>query len=179
MREAATLSCSSCRRRGIGENETNLTPGEACLAPTHAIRPDRILLMAVVIASAAISDDGFLAAFNNCTLPASSFRHGDHLRLAWLLLHRNPFDEALTLVRESIRRYAAHLGVPQLYHETITTAWMKLLATHDEASFDEFIVKNEHRLDLGLLHRFWTPAVLESDAARLGWVPPDRAALPN
>ena len=135
--------------------------------------------MSIVIASAGLGDDEFLEQFANCTLPAASFRHGDHLRLAWLLLHRFPFDEALTIVRESIQRYAAHLGVPQLYHETITTAWVKLLATHDEASFNEFIVKNEHRLDLGLLLRFWTPEALESDAARLDWVPPDRAALPN
>ena len=133
----------------------------------------------LIVASAEVADDEFLTAFSNCTLPASSFRHGDHLRLAWLLLHRNPFDEALSLVRRSIQKYAAHLGVPQLYHETITTAWVKLLATHDEASFAEFIARNEHRLDLGLLHRFWTPSVLESDAARMGWVPPDRAALPN
>ena len=135
--------------------------------------------MAVVIASAEASDDEFLAAFINCTLPASSFRHGDHLRLAWLLLHRNPFDEALSLVRESIQRYAAHLGVPQLYHETITMAWVKLLATHDEASFEEFIARNEHRLNLELLHRFWTPAVLNSEAARSGWVPPDKRLLPK
>jgi hypothetical protein len=135
--------------------------------------------MAIVVASSHVGDDEFLAAFTNCTLPASSFRHGDHLRLAWLLLHRKPFYEALGLVRQSIQRYAAHLGVPHLYHETITTAWVKLIATHDEASFDEFIARNEHRLNLGLLHRFWTPAVLESEGARLGWVPPDRAALPN
>jgi CDP-diacylglycerol--glycerol-3-phosphate 3-phosphatidyltransferase len=134
--------------------------------------------MAVVIASAEVSDEEFLAAFTNCTLPASSFRHGDHLRLAWLLLHRNPFDEALGLVRESIQRYAVHLGV-HLYHETITTAWVKLLATHDEASFDEFIVKNEHRLNLELLHRFWSPEVLNSEAARSVWVSPDKRPLPK
>jgi hypothetical protein len=35
---------------------------------------------------------------------------------------------------------------------------MMLLATHREASFGEFLASNQHRLDLGLLHRFWTPA---------------------
>ena len=135
--------------------------------------------MAIIVASAEVSDDEFLAAFTSCTLPASSFHHGDHLRLAWLLLHRKPLDEALTLVREGIQRYAAHLGVRHLYHETITTAWVKLLATHHEASFTEFIATNEHRLNQELLHRFWTPAVLNSEAARSGWVPPDKRALPN
>jgi CDP-diacylglycerol--glycerol-3-phosphate 3-phosphatidyltransferase len=134
--------------------------------------------MAVVVASAGIGDDEFLAAFTSCALPPSSFRHGDHLRVAWLLLHRKPFEEALTLVREGIQKYAAHVGVPHLYHETVTIAWVKLLATHDEATFAEFIAKNEHRLNVGLLHRFWTPAVLDSQAARSGWVPPDTADLP-
>ncbi|MCU1338680.1 MAG: phosphatidylglycerophosphate synthase [Bryobacterales bacterium] len=135
--------------------------------------------MAIVVASAEVSDDEFLAAFTSCTLPNSSFRHGDHLRLAWLLLHRKPFDEALTLIRDGIRRYAAHHGMPHLFHETITTAWVKLLATHHEASFAEFIAANEHRLNIGLLHRFWTRDLLDSPAARLRWVPPDKEALPN
>jgi CDP-diacylglycerol--glycerol-3-phosphate 3-phosphatidyltransferase len=134
--------------------------------------------MAVVVASAEIGDDEFLAAFTSCALPPSSFRHGDHLRLAWLLLHRKPFDEALTLVREGIQKYAVHVGAPHLYHETVTTAWVKLLATHDEATFAEFISNNEYRLNLDLLHRFWTPAVLDSPAARSSWVPPDTADLP-
>ena len=101
------------------------------------------------------------------------------MRLAWILLHRKPFDEALTLIREGIRRFAAHHGASHIFHETVTIAWVKLLATHDEASFEEFIAKNEHRLNLDLLHRFWTPALLESEAARMGWVPPDKKALPN
>ena len=135
--------------------------------------------MALVVASAELSDEEFLAAFTSCELPPSSFRHGDHLRLAWLQLHSKSFDEALALVREGIRRYAAHYGVSHLFHETVTTAWVKLLATHHERSFTEFISNNEHRLNPGLLHRFWTPAMLDSDAARTGWVPPDKAALPH
>ena len=135
--------------------------------------------MAIVVASAGLSDDEFLAAFASCQLPPALFRHGDHLRLAWLQLHRKPLDEALTLVRDGIRRYAAHLGVPHLYHETVTTAWVKLLATHHEPSFAEFLAGNQDRLNVRLLHRFWTPAVLDSEAARLGWVPPDSRPLPN
>jgi hypothetical protein len=131
----------------------------------------------VFVASAQLTDDEFLAAFNTCKLPLSSFHHGDHLRLAWLLLHRKPFDEALAQVREGIRRFAAHHGKHDLFHETITTAWMKLLATHDEPNFSEFVAINEHRLNPALLHRFWTPAALNSEAARSHWVPPDKMAF--
>jgi hypothetical protein len=38
--------------------------------------------MALVIASAHLSEEDFLAVFERCELPLSSFRHGDHLRLA-------------------------------------------------------------------------------------------------
>jgi hypothetical protein len=135
--------------------------------------------MAIVVASAASRDDEFLEQFTNCTLPAERFRHGDHLRLVWILLHRQPFEQALRGVREGIQRFAAHLGVPHLYHETITTAWVRLLATHDENSFEEFIARNEQQLTRELLHRYWTPELLESPAARSGWVPPDKRALPQ
>jgi hypothetical protein len=133
----------------------------------------------LTIASAALSDDEFLAAFESCALPNTAFRHGDHLRLAWIQLHRHTFEEALAAVREGIRKFAAHNGRPNLFHETITTAWVKLLATHHESTFAQFISENEHRLNQGLLHRFWTPAVLESEAARRAWLPPDKTPLPE
>ena len=135
--------------------------------------------MPVVVASSNLNEADFLAAFTDCVLPPSLFRHGDHLRLAWLLLHREPFDKALTLIQEGIRRFAAHHGAVHIYHETLTTAWVKLLATHHEATFEEFITSNEHRLTRELLYRFWTPEVLDSEAAKMGWVPPDKKALPT
>jgi hypothetical protein len=135
--------------------------------------------MAVIVASAGLSDEEFLAAFASCALPLTSFRHGDHMRLAWLQLHNHQQEEALALIRSGIRKFAAHNGVPHIFHETITTAWVKLLATHHEADFAEFINLNSHRLNGALLNRFWTPSVLDSEAARQSWVPPDREALPQ
>jgi hypothetical protein len=135
--------------------------------------------MSVTVASTGLNDEDFLAALDSCTLPLASFRHGDHLRLAWLQLHKHEPDEALALIRSGILKFAAHNGVPHIFHETITTAWVKLLATHQETSFAEFINVNSHRLNGALLHRFWTPSLLDSDAARQGWVPPDREALPH
>ena len=135
--------------------------------------------MALTIASASLSDEQFLTAFAACTLPLSLFRHGDHLRLAWLCVHREPLEEAIASVRRGIRRFALSHGVPNLYHETLTRAWVTLIATHSESSFAEFIAKNEERLTPALLHRFWTAAALESEDARYRWLPPDRARLPD
>ncbi len=71
--------------------------------------------MSVVVASNKLDDDQFLDAFTSCVLPPSLFRHGDHLRLAWLLLHRMPFDEALGLIRERIQRFAAYHGASLIF----------------------------------------------------------------
>jgi len=135
--------------------------------------------MPLILASADLSDDDFLSAFHSCRLATSEFRHADHLRLAWLHLHREPFDVALLRVRNGIQTFATHHGVPGLYHETITTAWVRLLASHDEKSFAEFLKDNEYRLNKDLLHRFWTPELLASEEAKARWTPPDRRELPD
>jgi hypothetical protein len=133
----------------------------------------------LVPASAHLGDDEFLDAFHSCRLANSEFRHADHLRLAWLHLHRASPKEALEQVRAGIRRFAEHHGASHLYHETVTTAWVRLLATHHEATFEEFLRVNEPRLTAALLHRFWSPELLASEAARHHWVGPDRAHLPQ
>ena len=132
-----------------------------------------------MIASADIGDEEFLRTFHSCELPAACFRHGDHLRLAWIHLHREPMDQALKSVRTGIQRFAAHHGVSHIYHETVTIAWVRLLASHCESDFAQFMTENEHRLNLRLLHRFWSPDALNSEAAKRVWLKPDREALPD
>jgi hypothetical protein len=139
-----------------------------------SVQHSTFFAMSLTVASSHLDDEEFLLAVRDCTLPATAFRHGDHLRLAWLLLHRYPFLEALSKVRHSIVSLAKTFGAKGLYHETITRAWVSLLATHEEATFSEFIELNEERLNLELLHRFWSPDVLHSEAARLNWIAPDR-----
>lgn len=134
--------------------------------------------MALAVASADLQDDEFLAAFASCELPPECFRHGDHLRMAWLELRARPFSAALDAVRTQLRAFAAHHGKPEIYHETITTAWVALLASHDEPTFAEFLSANQSRLNAALLHRFWSPAALSSATARAVWVPPDKNPLP-
>jgi hypothetical protein len=126
-----------------------------------------------------LTDAEFLAAFESCTLAPSQFRHADHLRLAWIYLHRHPLDEALARVRSGIQAFAAHHGATGLYHETITAAWVRLLASHDEPTFAEFLARHEARLGKDLLHKFWTPELLASAAAKSAWVAPDLQPLPR
>jgi N-formylglutamate deformylase len=138
----------------------------------------------LLLATAHLGDDEFLEAFHSCRLRTSEFRHADHLRLAWLHLAREPFEPALARVRGGIQAFAKHHNLTDLYHETITTAWVHLLATHlpathQENNFEEFLTANEPRLNSALLHHFWTPEVLASREARSRWVPPDLRDLPQ
>jgi hypothetical protein len=81
-------------------------------------------------------------------------------------------------VRAALQAFAAYYGLAHLYHETITAGWVWLLASHQEATFDEFLQANQARLNPDLLYQFWSPEVLASDEARTGFVLPDRESLP-
>jgi hypothetical protein len=89
-----------------------------------------------------------------------------------------PFDLALSKVRQGIQAFARHQEANHKYHDTITVGWVRLLATHREVSFGDFLRDHGHKLNVDLLHRFWSPEVLASEQARSGWVPPDRQELP-
>jgi len=135
--------------------------------------------MALTLASGHLSDDEFLDAFHSCRLQNDEFRHGDHLRLAWIHLRRAPFEQAVVQVRSGIKAFALHHGVPQLYHETITLGWMHLLATHRQATFDDFLKANHPKLGNELPHRHWRPELLASPVAKAEWVEPDLHPLPQ
>lgn len=134
--------------------------------------------MPLTIGSSALSDAAFLTALQDCSLPLENFHHGDHLRLAWLHLHAHGLPAALSIIRNTIRTFAAHHGKAAIYHETITTAWVALLASHHEPTFAEFLTSNADLLNAKLLERYWSPQTLFSPSARDAWVPPDRAPLP-
>ncbi len=133
----------------------------------------------LTVASTNLKDDEFLAALASCELPSECFRHGDHLRFAWLMLRRHPLPAAIERVRSGIRAFATHHGAPQRYHETMTAGWVKLLATHAEPDFYSFVRENAHQLNGDLLHRFWSRELLASEIARREWAAPDLAPLPE
>lgn len=131
------------------------------------------------LATASLSDAAFLSALDHLELPLDHFRHADHLRLAWLELHSKTFPAALQSVRAKIRRFAAHHNKSRTYHETITVAWVSLVASHSETTFSDFLRDNDGRLNAALLHTFWSPERLASDAARHTWLAPDLRPLPE
>jgi len=122
-----------------------------------------------------MTDAEFLRAFEDTTL--EPFHHRDHLRVTWLYLRQ--YGEAETRLRlgPSILRYAAARNGAGKYHETITQAWVSLMAQALAEDFEAMLVAHPHLLDKNLLNRYYSPAVLQSPEARQRWVEPDRQAL--
>ena len=75
-----------------------------------------------------LSDLEFLRKFEACELSNDCFHHRDHIRLAWIYLQRYGELEALGHIAGAIRKFAAHHGKSDKYHETVTVAWLRLLA---------------------------------------------------
>ena len=131
-----------------------------------------------------LSDREFQTAFEDCTLASTAFRHYDHIRLAWIVLGERSLDDAIAWMRAAIARFAMHhLGDTRLYHETLTIAWMRLVAaarraSPQAASFDEFAARHAELLDQSLPYQFYSEAQLKSGTARAEWIDPDVMPLP-
>lgn len=126
-----------------------------------------------------MNDDAFLAAFEDGTLPKEDFTHAAHVRLAWVCLRRDGFAEGSARVIAGIRAFAALHGATGLYHETVTRAWLALVAAADDGAptFEQFLERSP-QLRGRALDRHYAPETLATDDARARFVPPDREPLP-
>jgi hypothetical protein len=134
-----------------------------------------------------MTDPDFLRAFETATLPPGSFHHRDHVRAAWLCLRHAPTPvEGLERFVSGLRRFAAAAGKPELYHETITWAFLLLIrermavAASDE-SFDAFAARNADLFQWkpSVLDRYYKKKTLASERARAVFLLPDRLSRPR
>ncbi len=127
-------------------------------------------------------DRDFLDRFDDCTLPESEFRHAGHVRMAWLRLNEAPFAQALAQISDGIRRYARSKGQTSKYHETVTVAFARIVASRMRSgeSFDDFASRNADLFSpQPLLRRYYSAELLDSDRARREFVAPDLEPLPG
>lgn len=131
------------------------------------------------------NDANFLAAFLDGTLPASEFGHRGHLRAAWLVLSRHPVQPAVVLICRGIAAIATRLGAPEKFHYTLTEAMVRIVAARmrqtPNLDWPAFVVDHADLLHDArqILQHHYSDALLQSAAARTGFVAPDRAALPD
>jgi hypothetical protein len=126
-----------------------------------------------------LSDGEFIQAFEATTLPVSQFDHAAHVRVGWWYLRECPLGEAIDRFRSSLRAFADAAGATGKYHETVTVAWMLLIAERVAASPElDWTAFSERHPELfakpSLLTRYYSSATLDSDRARLTFVMPDR-----
>jgi hypothetical protein len=129
-----------------------------------------------------MTDDEFIANFESCTLASQSFHHADHVKMAFLYLRRYPALEALQRFSASLASFAAAHGKPDLYHETITWAFVflireRMVRSAGQQTWTEFAERNEDLLDWkdSVLKKHYRPETLSSDVARNTFVLPDMA----
>jgi hypothetical protein len=131
-----------------------------------------------------MTDEEFINQFEACTLPSGSFHHRDHVKLAWLYLQRYPMLETLVRFSEGLKRFAAANGKHNLYHETITWAYVFLIYERvkragGKQSWEEFVAANPDLFDWqnSILKTYYRDETLRSELARRVFVFPDRGSL--
>jgi hypothetical protein len=121
-----------------------------------------------------VTDHEFLTAFEDGSLAAEAFDHSAHIRAAFLYLSRHAFLEACVAMRDSLRRFAARAGNGNLYHETITVAFMSIVSGRMERSpefgWEALLAAHPELCDRGLLSRYYRPETLASPVARQRFV---------
>jgi len=124
-----------------------------------------------------MSDQEFIDAFTAGQLEPAGFDHRAHLRAAFLLLRKASFLEACIAMRDGLQALAGKLGKADLYHETVTVAFMALVAERmpaGSAEWDGFIAQHPALCERGLLDAWYSKALLASGAARARFAMPDR-----
>lgn len=111
-----------------------------------------------------------LRAFEIGALDPVKFPHAEHLRLGYEMLARHPFGEAVMRFTRGLQLLAAKGGRPQVYHETITVAFLALInerrARGRPQSWSEFKRINPDLLDKRCLEKWYSAEQLASDLAR-------------
>lgn len=117
---------------------------------------------------ASIEDE--LRALETGALDPARFPHPEHVRLAYEMLGRYPFGEALNRFSQGLRLLAAKGGRPEIYHETITVAFLAVIGERRAGTkcdgWHEFQATNGDLLDKRCLERWYAAEQLGSDLAR-------------
>ena len=128
-----------------------------------------------------MTNEEFIRDFEAGTLPAASFHHEQHVRAVWLYLRHYPLLETLARFSQNLKRFAAANGKPNLYHETITWAYVVLIHERTKRSpqqqtWPEFVAANSDLFDWknNILKSFYEDDTLRSDLARHVFVFPDK-----
>jgi hypothetical protein len=128
-----------------------------------------------------ITDGELISEFESGSVPPDSFHHAGHVRMAFAYLRQYSVLEVLEKFPAALRRFARFHGKPNLYHQTIT--WAYLFLIHERIAraaqpqtWEEFAQANPDLLTWknGILKKYYAEETLQSDLARRVFIFPDR-----
>jgi hypothetical protein len=130
------------------------------------------------------NEEIIISEFEQGRGPNGSFHHADHIRVAFAYLSQYPVLDALQRFSDALQRFAAAQGKPDLYHETITWAYLflireRMMRADPAETWEEFAATNPDLLTWergtgGILARYYRPETLGSSAARSAFLLPDK-----
>ena len=134
-----------------------------------------------------MTDDQFLKAFEDGSLPFEQWTHQAHVRVAFLYASRYDLPSAIDQMRSGIQAYNKATDTPEAidrgYHETITLAFMRLifaanLQSGPHATSDEFCAVHPELLTKKALMAFYSKKRIMTWEAKRGFIEPDLQPLP-
>lgn len=126
-----------------------------------------------------VTDEAFVDLLEACTLPPAEFDHAAHVRGGYIYVRRHGFAGAVDRMATAIRRFATANGKAQLYHETLTVAFLALISerldSDDSDDWTSFAAANPDLFDKGLMARYYGAETLGTPQARRTFVLEPRA----
>ena len=121
-----------------------------------------------------------LDKFVDTTLPSDQFHHQQHVQVAWLFVRKFGMPRALSEFTKALKRFADAKGATGLYHETITWAFLLLIADRQAhcaaGTWEDFAQANPDLLvwKPSILDRYYSKELLSSELARRTFLMPDK-----
>ena len=126
-----------------------------------------------------MSDCPELERFVRGEMAPAGFAHREHVRMAFEMLRRHDFAETVLHFSRGLRSMAQQAGKPQAFHQTVTIAFLAVIAERMDgaqyADFSAFERGNPDLLEKGLLARWYDPERLASERARRTFLLPEPA----
>ncbi len=119
--------------------------------------------------------------FETDKLLPQNFHHQEHVKIAWWYLSHNNLLEAIRKFSSGLKHFATLLGKENLYHETITWAYILLINERiqkldEKLNWSKFAEVNQDLLswENNILNNYYQENTLKSDLARKVFIFPDK-----
>ena len=127
-----------------------------------------------------LDTEELVSGFEAMTLDPESFGHYEHVVVAFELLGKYRYLDAVEKYAKSIEAIARAADAPEKFNLTITVAFLSLIAERRRlcpvGDFESFIEENNDLLDSSVLLRWYSTERLLSAEARQQFLLPDQGA---